>query len=183
MTHPQAAERQMTAAPRLRCCTSVGTWPVARQVAQSGALTITLTIPAVTSCFTGFKRAFGASASFALHSTGPRAAGGAGAPSSRTPPARGLGHAAKAPGPAEPDALQLRHRHRLVTVRLATHLRATDPIDKDLHDGARPQGRFASLRMLRDGLRPPLPTDTDEQEGWLSGRWLSRGRPRVASKS
>jgi hypothetical protein len=53
---------------------------------------------------------------------------------------------------------------------LSFHLRAADPMAEDLHAAVRPQGRYASLR---DGLRPPLPPDTDEQEGWLSGRWLS----------
>jgi hypothetical protein len=62
---------------------------------------------------------------------------------------------------------------QLVTVCGATHLRAADPIDEDLHADARPQGRSASHG---DGLRPPLPPDTDEQEGWLSGRWPSSGR-------
>jgi hypothetical protein len=49
-------------------------------------------------------------------------------------------------------------------------------MSEDLHADARPQGRFASLR---DGLRPPLPPDTDEQLGWLSGRWLSHARGRI----
>jgi hypothetical protein len=56
-----------------------------------------------------------------------------------------------------------------------THRRAADPIPDRLHDGSRRQGRSASLRKLRDGLRPPLTPATAEQEGWLSGRWLSPG--------
>jgi hypothetical protein len=51
---------------------------------------------------------------------------------------------------------------QLVTVCGLTRLRAADPMHEDLHAGARPQGRSASHR---DGLRPPLPPDTDEQEG------------------
>ncbi len=60
-----------------------------------------------------------------------------------------------------------------VMVRRVGHLRAADPIDDDVHAGARHQARSASRC---DGLRPPLTPDTGEQGGWLSGRWLSPGR-------
>jgi hypothetical protein len=109
---------------------------------------------------------------------GARAAGGASAvlahPAHTTLRTRNNG----TPMPKkDTDAPQLHHGHRLLTVRDSAHLRAADPIPKDLHAAARPQGRSASLRMLRDGLRPPLPPNTDEQQGWLSGRWLSPGLP------
>jgi hypothetical protein len=60
--------------------------------------------------------------------------------------------------------------------RGSTHLRAADPLHEYLHAGTRHQGRCASLR---DDLRPPLTPGTDEQEGWLSVRWLSLGLARV----
>jgi hypothetical protein len=79
-----------------------------------------------------------------------------------------LRHPALPSPPQTADALQ-----RLGRVTgpgsLASHLRAADPIHEDLHAGARPQGRYASLR---DGLWPPLPPGTAEQEGWVSGQWL-----------
>ena len=61
----------------------------------------------------------------------------------------------------------------VVRVRSSTHRRAADAIPKGLHDAGRHQGRAASLRKLRDGLRPPMTPATAEQLGGLSGRWLS----------
>jgi hypothetical protein len=64
--------------------------------------------------------------------------------------------------------------HHRIKARCATHRRSTDPIDDDLHADTRPRERDASLR---DGLRPPLTPDADEQQGWLSGRRLSDAHP------
>jgi hypothetical protein len=114
---------------------------------------------------------------------GPALRAGASRPSSRVPPATRSGHEERVPRPPKrPGHPQLQHRHRHVTVRHSTDLRAADPTLEDLHAAARRQWRCASLR---DGLWPPLTPDTDEQEGWLSGRWLSHGhdRERVAPRA
>ena len=110
------------------------------------------------------KRAFGAM-------VGPRAAGGAGAPSSRTPPPRGCECTETAPVPIRKSAVELSETG--ITARSSTHRRATDPLPNGLHVGTRRPGRSASLR---DDLRPPLTPATAEQQGWLSGRLLSSGQ-------
>ena len=107
---------------------------------------------------------------------GPALRAGASRPSSRTPPATRSGHEERVPRPSErPGHPQLQQCRRRVTARRSNDLRAADPTIEDLHAAVRRQGRCASRR---DGLRPPLTPGTDEQVGWLSGRWLSHGRGR-----
>ena len=100
---------------------------------------------------------------------------------SNTPSARASPSRFRSAGPATqegPRAPTREHRRprpppahaAQVTARYPTHLRAADPMSEHVYAEARPQGRYASLR---DGPRPPLPPDTDEQGGWLSGRRLS----------
>lgn len=92
-----------------------------------------------------------------------RAAGGAGAPSSRT-------HDNSKTSP--PVGRDVTTMVGLGAARVGD-LRVVDPLDQYLHDGLRHQGRCASQR---DGLRPPWTPKPDEQAGWLSGRCLSSGR-------
>ena len=100
------------------------------------------------------------------------AAGGAGAPSSRTTTSSGRdireastprmlglrGHFATGPdaAPAARDQRRTPHGPQ------PTDHRAADPISDGLHGGPRHQVRCASLR---DGLRPRLTPKTDEQQG------------------